>query len=334
MPGPDTVAEESPVLIALYLALQALLAWLIYRSLHYVWLHTIGWVVGKIANVGIPTGFFGSVHPLSWLNSVNNTVMNWLAAQALANEEAMGKFFHEAARLQEWIVKELYGLGADVFNWLDHFHHHLIGRVLKALIAPIEDLARAAKSVAVAAYDEALTLERKAIAIEHGLAGDIRGGLKRALPWLLPGIPLIGWLIKEVRGISHWVARHNRRLRRLEGLLGVTGMAVAMSNVFGLPNWRCLTRGGVGRFARGFCGLPLHLLNDVLALIADFFIFETLCDVIPVLATITSDVAVPLVEALTPIEAGLCDRNHTVSKRLPAIALRLAKPIYPISAGV
>lgn len=86
----------------------------------------------------------------------------------------------------------------------------------------------------------------------------------------LPSLPIpFGRTVKQLR----------RRLSRVEALLGVTGLAVALAHVFRLgPNWRCLTRGNVGRFMRGLCGAPSWILDVFLLTAFSAFTVLDLCD--------------------------------------------------------
>jgi hypothetical protein len=55
-------------------------------------------------------------------------------------------------------------------------------------------------------------------------------------------------------------------------------MAAAMANVLGLPNWRCLTRGNIGRAARHFCGLDKWLVDLLLLGSVEAFVATDLCE--------------------------------------------------------
>jgi hypothetical protein len=102
------------------------------------------------------------------------------------------------------------------------------------------------------------------------------------------------------------VAQLRKRIGLLEAGAGATAVAITMANVLGIPNWRCLTRGPLGRTARSLCGIPSSLLNDLLGLVADFFILENVCVMLPWLETAASEIGTPLVEVLTVVGAGLC----------------------------
>src|SRR5215472_5539526 len=109
MPGPDTAVEESGPIIALYLALYSALIWIVLRGMRGGWMYSIGYILHKLASVSIPfpkvhlTGVgISHIHPLAFLDDVNNYVLNALETQAAAYERSMGKWFHAAAGLQLW----------------------------------------------------------------------------------------------------------------------------------------------------------------------------------------------------------------------------------------
>lgn len=54
-----------------------------------------------------------------------------------------------------------------------------------------------------------------------------------------------------------------RRLTKVEGLLGVTALAIAMSRVLGVSS-KCLRSGNVGKMARALCGLPSDIFGMLL----------------------------------------------------------------------
>ena len=79
---------------------------------------------------------------------------------------------------------------------------------------------------------------------------------------------------------------------------------------------------GVGRVGNAVCGLPANLLDDLLGLLADYFILTNICDLLPILETVASDVGTPLVEALTAVGAGLCSGAEKAPPLgLPALIL-------------
>jgi hypothetical protein len=140
--------------------------------------------------------------------------------------------------------------------------------------------------------------------LKHAIALAAAGVLAPTLPRVKP----LAW----PWGLTPTAIR--RRLHRVEGLLGVSAMAVAVAAVLRVSP-RCLTDGNVGRVARRLCGMPTRWLDDVLGLIADFYILENLCDVLPWVEAAASAVAVPFVETVTTVAAS---NKGCLSKRAPS----------------
>lgn len=349
MPGPDTVAEGGGLAILLTLTLLAFLGWMVSRGMGYVWKYTIG------AFLNIIAGFLRiNVWFVHWdiggpVRSVANDVEKWFMDQAAKNEQAMGYFWHATAETATWMASETVALARDTWHlgyWLKNVFTptyvegatHLwkslthstaakVGQIetrvahqAKAISSAIAVGVPAAVSGAVRPIDREIAKHKKAIG---AIAGAVAGGL--AIPGGLTGE--IGAL-KEAWGFTKRnLHLHNLRISRLEALLGAAGMAAVMANALGLPNWRCITRGNLGRVSRALCGLPGNFLNDLLGLIADFFILENVCTVIPYLETAASDVGVPLVTLLTDVGAGLCQGSIGAAKPLPG-PQATAPPLY------
>jgi hypothetical protein len=102
----------------------------------------------------------------------------------------------------------------------------------------------------------------------------------------------------------------HKRLHRLEGLLGVTGLAFAIANVLGLPNWRCLTRGNIGRASRALCGLGAAAFEDLLGLLVDVLIVEDICQVITLLEDSLSIIQGPLNTFVSVVDGALCHGDY------------------------
>ena len=129
-----------------------------------------------------------------------------------------------------------------------------------------------------------------------------------------PSLPIpFGRTVKQLR----------RRLTRVEALLGVTAFAAVLARVLRIPSPACLTRGPIGKVARALCRMPLHWVDDLIGLIADFFILENICAILPWLEDGVSLVATPLVEALTVAGAGLCSPDAKAPPKLKVPTLHL-----------
>lgn len=274
--------------------LLAMLGWLWARGSLYAWKYTIGWLLQHLANL-----LKIDVWVVHWdigepLRELDDAVIHRLGAWAATCEHAMGYFFHLAAYVLVWATYETARLAAATFHFGEWVVTQYVPRHAKAAVYAVFPPVYLAKLLydairreypnfrhliraAVAAGVGALTLPRLRT-LEHELEqlrewlwkhkktaaalGAIGGAI--AFPWVE--------ILPRLKQVERREGRTNRRLRRLEALLGVTGLAIALANVLGLPNWRCLTRGNIGRVSRLLCGLPSDLFA---ALLAGLLILET-----------------------------------------------------------
>lgn len=334
MPGPDTVAEEAPVFYFLLLGLALALQWVMYRGLRYTWFHTIGWAIGKVAEIGIPTGFFGKVHPFRFLSEVNNAVMNYLGEQALEAEQAMGRAFHQAAYVQEWIVKELYGLGRDLFSWADGLQNHYLRKLIKGLVFGLFPWLAIGRLIH-SAISSALPAVRKEIgALEHSIPRRVRSLLRPFIVAAFPLIVALPWMQKEIRTLNRRWEIHKRRLLRLEKLLTTVGFAAAMAASLGLKDWRCITRGNIGRAARAWCGLDKALVDLFLLGTVEAFAVNDLCEFSYLLGNATKAIRPGLMELVSVEDAlvGCHGATAPISFDLPPISLPAVVGTSPLAA--
>lgn len=349
MAAAPPVGEGAGLVVLLTLTLLAFLGWIVARGMGYIWKYTIGAFLNVLADMlNIHVWF---VH---WdiggpVKAVANDVEKWFMDQAAKNEAAMGYFWHASANTASWMASETVSLARDTLHfgeWLKNVFTpayvegatHLwksITHTTASKVAQVESqVARQAKVVshavtvgvpsavehAVRPIDKEIAKHRKALG---ALAGAAAGGL--ALPGGLVGVEhtiedVYGWTRKNLR-------LHNLRLSRLEKILGAAGFAALLANALGLPNWRCVTRGNLGRVSRALCGLPGNFLNDLLGLIADFFILTNVCAILPWVEAAASDIGVPLVDLLTDATAGLCAGSIGAPQPLQGAAVTVP-PVY------
>lgn len=95
-----------------------------------------------------------------------------------------------------------------------------------------------------------------------------------AIPGVL-GLPVpLRWFGRTARQLR----AHNRRLARLEKLIGVGTFAAVLASTLGV-SLRCARPGGnLGRLARAACGAPSWLLRFLVAGVVEAFILSDLCD--------------------------------------------------------
>lgn len=301
--------------IVLAIGLLAVVAsYILARALIYIWEYTFGAMLKGIASV-LPGGwkFFGhTIVPdthaafLHLEAGIFHSLQNWATSSehAIAGVwHAMGAVWRWSAGISEWLAKET----AHTFEWLIHVRTPKITRALILAAFPVAFLSR----LIAAQIARLLPHVGKIVhVVEHTITHTIVHTVEKAGAVVLPGTLGIPRLWKEIHGFTKRFARIHWRLHRLEALLGVTGMAIAMARVFGLPNWRCLTRGNVGRTVRHLCGLPSHLLDDLLGLLVDVLIVEDICQVITLLTEGLGIIQGPINTLVGTLEGALCHGDY------------------------
>lgn len=314
---------EVGVLAGFGLALLSLLMYFVLRGVRGIWQYTFGAFFLLLADFKIPLPRLPDIHPFGIVRSWNNAILNALEVAAEGYDGAAGYWFHASARLQGWLADETWKIARDAF----HFDHWLVHTWIPTYVHGLTDVLHGVTStvsktvtrvehvtvhvtriVRVAAHDAAAPAYRVARAATVGAFAPAL-----AIPRLWRGIDDVETDIRKLA----------RRITRTEALFGATALAAAMANVLGIPRANCLRKGPIGRVARTLCGIPTHWLNDLLGLVADFFILENVCTLLPLLESGASVVGTPLIEGLTELGAGLCGGAS------PPAALRGPMPSIP-----
>lgn len=347
---------EVGVLSGFGLALLSLLMWMALRGLRGIWQLTFGAIFDSIANVKIGVKYVGSSRPFAFVGRLNRDVLNALDTAAQGYEGAMGYWFHASARLQGWLADETWKIARDTlhfgefvvrqygpllvktattvgFPWPKLYAvirsevakalpkaGHVAHSAARAAVAPIY------RTVAIPHLGELQWIHRhwKALTAALGAAGSIA---------LAPGlaIPRVWHGIDELR---HRLGRIEKRLTKVEGLFGATALALAMANVLGIPNPRCLRKGPIGKVARRLCGLGTGALDDLLGLLVDVFIVEDICKVIELLNEGLGVLTGPLASITGVVDAALCGGDYDRPPKLPPVKLYLPPSPALILSGV
>lgn len=337
---------EIPVLAYLVVGLLAMVAWLACRGLLGAYRHTFGYLLERLAGaLSIHVKFVGDIDFGGPVRALDNGIKHTLSVGASKSEHAMGYFFHGAAVLQEWAARELRDFTHEALGWaqwLEHVHlprwarwaitaafpPALLYRLIRNAIKG--ELPHLVRTVRVTVQHAGATITRTTSipylgqwqwihhhwrALKRAVAVAGAGAIAGTFPWV--------HVFPRLRAIERWEGLTRKRLRRLEALLGVTGLAIALANVLGLPNWRCLTRGNVGRTARALCGMPAHLLDDLLGLLIDFLVIEDICQVMILLTDAFALVEQPLADFAGAVGSALCHGDYLAP---PALSVRAFTP--------
>lgn len=336
-------AAEVPVLAYLAVGLLALLSWIVLRGLGSAYRATFGWFLERLAELLPAHHWYFPVDLRGAVRGVNHDFMVVLTNAAAKSEHAAGYLFHGAAVIQEWAARELWHLAretAATLEWLARTHvvkvakYALPTAMITALVyrivrAAIRHVIPQASKVAHAAAHAATVPITTTVVVPHlgelrwlhrhwkAITAAITAPAVAAGALALPHVHVF----PRLKALERWEGYTRKRLRRLEALLGVTAFAGMMAKVLGLPNWRCLTRGNVGRTARALCGLPTHLLNDLLGLLADFVILTDICEVIGWLSDAFKVIQPELVGLVTTVDMALCHGDYSAPEALSGFHL-------------
>lgn len=263
MPLVPAFVAEGALAIA---TLGAVLVCVVAYGLHEGWEHTIGWGLRWVANqvrgaISIPTGFWGDIDPLApiadALEWIEKSISHALATLYLDSEKAVVFLWHLMGAIFWWSVHETKALSLDLYHALRH-----------TIVVTVPDAAKWARRDAIHTArtlvhrEEALrrAADHELRHLAHVAEADAELGIRKAEHALDWSEAQVGHIGREINGLR-------ARLRKIERSLSpaaiVALIGATIFKEFGLGWLRCHNVGRMGRF---LCGLPLGLLDDLLAL--------------------------------------------------------------------
>lgn len=325
---PEALLELLPQILLGVILLSFAMSYAAGRGLLVLWDRTFGQMLIGIAAFmnwsktifGHHIGFdFGRVF-LAANTGVKNRIEKWIAG----SEEGMARTIRAMTAVwkagivaTEWLAKET-GLG---FEWLLHVH---LPRWAKVALAPLLLPFLLPKLIRAIMPHVRTVIVKPIHVIERTLPGRVTVIVRRVGAVALPGALGIPHIWKEIHGLTKRNLRLAHRLHRLEGLLGAAAFAGLMANALGLgTNWRCITRGNIGKVARRLCGLSPAALEDLLGLIADVVIVADICRVIELLTEGLTLIEGPINTFVGVVDGALCHGDYSAPPALPAMALSL-----------
>lgn len=347
------VGEVAPALPALGIPILVIALWGIALGLVVAVLylsHILTWLLSN--TVGRLPGIGGVIEGIA--KSLEATITSTLGNAISGIDKQIAFWWHTLGDIVSWTYHEI----RSQASLLETIASVMVGAGgVRLIYNGIHSVSRLVHSIA----HTAATALHKAVALEHALEHPDRGLLGKALHTALsPLTARIGALEKWIAGTGGTIAGdinnviepdiaalkqratqlENQAIRVYQDAAGVWHAvnvdAIAAAMVLALPalgwQWlRCNSLAGANS-ARG-CGLWSGL-DDILGLLVDTALLASACQIIAPLETVISDVAVPVVDALTGIGAGLCQDSIGAPAPLPIPRLYLpANPSLSVNVG-
>ena len=317
-----------------------ILEWGIIVALLWIWRRTFGKALLYLANLlnfrihipGVWSHTFNLGKPFA---EVEHGMTEWMKIQKVGLEieiawtwHALGEIWHKTARMLEWAVDETAGA-------LGRLEHLTIPKWAKWAAAAALPAALFSKIVAAVVAKIRPEIHKGVTVIEKTFPTKVIRIERKSVAVALPGALGIPKIWKEIHGLTLRNLRISRRLHRVEGLFAASVMAAAMANALGLgKNWRCITRGNIGRAARHLCGLDKWLLDFLLLGSVEAFVATDLCEFTHLLSEATK-LQVPALMELVSVEDALIG-CHGAEKplqfKLPAASLPPLQGVSPLAA--
>lgn len=330
--------EVVPFALEALVAFSAFCALLVATGLLTAWGHTFGFVLQWMADnmrFRIPVPFH-AIHvdfggPFRKLDGIVYTALQTWRDGA---EIEFSWSLHKMAQTYEWTAEAIDALTRETAETFDRLWH--VG------------LPKWAKWAALAAFPPLLLSKLIAQAVAH-LRPEIVKTIKyvdHAVPQTInqyfklaaDAIPYPPWIIKLPKRVGN-LERDVRTLRKAlsnpKALIGAVAGAAIMANSLGLGNnWRCVTRGNIGRAARHFCGLDKWIVDLFLLGSIEAFAVTDLCEFSNLLMK-QAELIRPVLMKLVDVEDALIGCGGTTKPmlfKLPAATLPPLQGVSPLAA--
>lgn len=279
------------------------------------------WVIAIALLIAVILGFVAGVlhglpYPINQLagpvNSLASGISNACYQAIHITEKYVGAALHHLARYADKVwhsietgqaydyqAAKVAEIHAHAINRLGT-RQHALARAAPTAAGQIRDLRREYNGIAHQVRD----LQRE---LGHGIGDDVLPRIKRLEREAAQVrkqirdvvIPAENTLTGEIGNIFDWA-------RGKAALLGIGTFATAVAAALGLKSlsgFLCNEfRNILGRGCSGLWGG----LDDLLGLFVDVLIFTNVCDILDFLSPLVSDIAAPVVTALSDVGAGLC----------------------------
>lgn len=334
--------------------LVAFLGFVVCFGLLQAWRHTIGAVFRSVADKKIGLKWVGSIKPLSFLGSIDNAVEATLSDWASGFQKQYGLAMHYMAEFAQVSADELAKLGFATHRAETWVINRFVPRSIARETNPLKKRANQAAAAAGAAAAAAVVARNAARSHAHSEAGstattkaDATHAAKTAANTTTVTHTIERTVTHNTKVITQYidagalpaqfgrtVTSIRRRLSRAEAWVGAGALSIAMANVLGLPNPRCLRDGPIGKVARRLCGLGSGALNELLGLLVDVLIVEDICQVVGLLEQGLEVIQGPIDEIVGVVGGSLCNGDYEAPPAYGGFTLSLPPVTGLVLSGV
>lgn len=308
---------------SLPIAVGAAIGFIVAYGLAHTWKLTFGYLFERLANIGIPTGIAGTIHPFRFLTAVDATVQNALYSVQRYGERGMVWGFTNFVELPLLLAGTALALGMAVFE-LGEWSYTLVTRqapriIRETVVKPVEKVVTITKARADARIGQ----------LEHTvarLAAQVRA-TAIALPHDIALAPTkVGITAKQLRRL----ARRTHELEKKTVGLGAVALVTAALVHLGFRFVKCAAWQRAAR--RVTCGMGA-LLGDLLAETLDVLLIRDLCSVVKTIERIAIAFEDDLLKLVDEIEGFICGGEAVVPSGIVRADLkRVAKRPTGITA--
>jgi len=265
-------APELLVIADLLIGLVFLLTFLFLLALLWTYRHTFGWLFETVAGWSLKVPVVNwRFHPLGILGTIDVAFLEVISAGAVKSQALSGRFFHAAAVVQGWIVRELRDFAVEVWSWATWLQRAHLPRWVKALIYAALPPLLIPAILKRLGHVNVPALYRRLRNLERTLLQRMWRAMVKYGPLAIPGGHAIPGLIRDVRGFRRELADLLKLRRRLAWLFAFTsaaGLVAVGIRALKLGWLRC---SNVGKAGKAICRTDARWLeNALLGLVAIF----------------------------------------------------------------
>lgn len=258
-------APEILVLADLLIGLAYLLTALVLMGVLWSYRNTFHWLFQTIGGWSLRVPVVGvRIHPLSILLDIDAAFIGALSDAASKQQKLAGRFFHAAAVVQGWIVRELKDFALETYGWAKWFQHVYLPTYIQGLHVVGHSIVTTEKVVTTKVKATTTTVERVVVQRIGLSRRQVKAMIAAAIAAAVGAAGTLPGLWPRIRDLEREAVHDAKRLRKLTwagAFTSATALVVAALAKLGL-NWiRCRNVKDAGR---AVCRLDTGLLGELL----------------------------------------------------------------------